>query len=157
MHLYLKSYYIVYVKQYVVNSSIKKCYLNMRHKNAQIQPLYCEILSKYHLFVVPVVIVYYQLDWCLFLLNRCHCTTPYFTGPLQYAFIHESIGTKNQHTTKTMLISIWVYWLHEKIEKKEKYTNIPLAHGRPVADYLQICALKSVAVTPNAIFSLHHL
>jgi len=47
--------------------------------------------------------------------------------------------------TNTMLISIWVYWLHEKIEKR----NI---HGRPVADYFQVCVLKSVGISQNAIF-----
>jgi len=77
----------------------------MRHKNAKNQPLYSKILSKYHFSVVYVVIVYYvYLSDAFFLLNRietvCRCTTPDFTGPLQYAFIYQSIGTKNQHVHK---------------------------------------------------------
>jgi len=53
-------------------------------------------------------------------------------------------------TSNNFNLSLLIAWENKK--KEEKYT-FPTAHGRPVADYLQICALKIVADTKCDIFT----
>ena len=60
-----------------------------------------------------------------------------------------SIGTKNQHVLQHY-VNFNLSLLIAQENRKER-ENI---HGRPVADYFQVCALKSVAISQNAILWL---
>jgi len=123
----------------------------MWHKNTKNQPLYSEILSKYHLSVVYIVIVYMS-TWVMpfFIKPDWKRVSLYNSGFYRAAsiFVHSSssIGTKNQHVHQHY-VNFNSSLLIAQENRKER-ENIHMA------DQSQVYALKSVAISQNAILWL---